>query len=212
MSENQSRVRLVVSCGLCCFTGAAALFALALNPGTTPAAPTNAVTGTLSAPAMVELLPPAPLVLPPIQLPEKRGRIEARWDPVPESYVAGYSLYYGTNQGIYTMVKNLGNVTNFVLTGLNEGTTYYVTVRAYDNLMVFGLPSNEASKTTDVFVSMAMDRWRIQSYGLSGRTNRLQVSTNLTDWRTILTWRGNGTLTNALHTNTGLASFRVIAN
>jgi hypothetical protein len=43
-------------------------------------------------------------------------------------------VYYGVVSGTYTNVVSVGNVTNATLTGLVEGTTYYISATAVDNL------------------------------------------------------------------------------
>ena len=59
----------------------------------------------------------------------------------------GYRVYYGTSSGNYTQNIDVGNVTNYTVTSLANGSTYYFAAKAYDasgNLSSF---SNEVSKT-----------------------------------------------------------------
>ena len=46
--------------------------------------------------------------------------------------LAGYRLYYGTRSGQYDQVVTVGSYTTAELEGLYQGTTYYLTVTAYD--------------------------------------------------------------------------------
>lgn len=54
------------------------------------------------------------------------------WDPNTEPDLAGYKLHYGTTSGVYSTTINVGNVTQFEVTGLQDGITYYFAVTAYD--------------------------------------------------------------------------------
>lgn len=60
------------------------------------------------------------------------GTMSIAWDPVTDSDLAGYKVYYGTAPGNYTMSKDVGNATSTTLTGLDPCTRYYVAVKAYD--------------------------------------------------------------------------------
>ena len=45
----------------------------------------------------------------------------------------GYSIYYGTSPGVFTDSVNVGNVTEYTLSGLQADVTYYFVTRAYNN-------------------------------------------------------------------------------
>lgn len=66
------------------------------------------------------------------------------WDPSPDSSVMGYNLYFGTVSGSYTDFINVSNLTCVTLAGFVPGTSYYLTVTAYDAFGSESLPSNEA--------------------------------------------------------------------
>lgn len=68
------------------------------------------------------------------------------WD-ASSGEVNGYRIYYGTSQGTYPSSVDTGNVTEYALTGLQDGTTYYFVARAYND---FGESenSNEVSWTS----------------------------------------------------------------
>lgn len=83
--------------------------------------------------------PPAPPTNPAVSVND--GAFTLTWDPNPESDIEGYRVYYdidssypwegsGADQGDAGI--DVGNVTEFDLTGLPLDT-YYFTVRAYDN-------------------------------------------------------------------------------
>jgi hypothetical protein len=53
------------------------------------------------------------------------------WDP-DGAGATGYILSYGTQSGVYTQHINVGNQTQYAVTGLADGTTYYFVVQAYN--------------------------------------------------------------------------------
>jgi hypothetical protein len=54
------------------------------------------------------------------------------WNPNPESDLAGYKIYYGTASGNYSSIVDVGNITEYTITGLEAELTYYFAVTAYD--------------------------------------------------------------------------------
>jgi hypothetical protein len=62
--------------------------------------------------------------------PALAGTMSVTWDPVESA--TGYRAYYGTSTGQYSYSINVGNTTNATLQGLNDCTTYYVAVKAYN--------------------------------------------------------------------------------
>ena len=60
------------------------------------------------------------------------GTASLAWDPVPDSDVAGYHLYYGTASRVYTQSVDVGNVTQTTISGLTDCTNYFFAVKAYD--------------------------------------------------------------------------------
>ena len=47
--------------------------------------------------------------------------------------VTGYKVYYGRDPGNYTSNIDVGNVTQYTISGLEEGPTYYFVARAYND-------------------------------------------------------------------------------
>ena len=72
--------------------------------------------------------------------------VKLAWDPTADPDVTGYNLYYGTSPGAYSQSLNVGNSTSATVTGLNEGSTYFIIVTAYTATLQ-SLPSNEISFT-----------------------------------------------------------------
>jgi hypothetical protein len=140
---------------------------------------------------------------------QKRGTLRLQFSPVTNAAAAGYRAHFGLISSNYTHTADLGRVTNATVTGLDEGRSYYFAVAAYSTAGEESPLSNEASGTTSVFVSIRQDRWSVSSSGLIGVTNKMQQSTNLSDWWTVLEWIGTGATTNYLHTNVVQSWFRV---
>jgi hypothetical protein len=60
------------------------------------------------------------------------AQIQLVWDPCTEPDLAGYKVYYGTASGAYGTPIRIGNDPSYALTGLTQGTRYYINVTAYD--------------------------------------------------------------------------------
>jgi len=67
-------------------------------------------------------------------------------DGTPLTDLAGYKVYFGTASGNYGVPIDVGNVVTYIVTGLSEGTKFFV-VTAYDTSMNESEYSNEVSKT-----------------------------------------------------------------
>lgn len=60
------------------------------------------------------------------------GSVNLAWNPVSDSDLSGYRIYYGTAPGTYSTSIDAKNVTAFTVTGLDQATRYYFAVKAYD--------------------------------------------------------------------------------
>jgi len=60
------------------------------------------------------------------------GQVTVAWDPNPEPEVAGYKIYYGTTAGNYTSSLDAGSATSILISGLQDGATYFFSAVAYD--------------------------------------------------------------------------------
>lgn len=58
------------------------------------------------------------------------AQISLAWDPNSESNLGGYRLYYGTSSGNYSQTISVGLSTNYTVTNLAEGGTYYFALTA----------------------------------------------------------------------------------
>jgi hypothetical protein len=69
--------------------------------------------------------------------------LNLEWNANTETDLDGYNVYYGTSSGSYGEPLDAGNVTEYELSGLNEGTTYYIAITAYDT------SNNESGKSDE---------------------------------------------------------------
>jgi hypothetical protein len=83
------------------------------------------------------------------------AQVTLTWDAVADSSLQGYRIYYGTASRNYTAAVNVGNAVTYVLTGLADGTTYYVAVTAYGSSGE-STYSNEVSYATPLSASKAL--------------------------------------------------------
>jgi hypothetical protein len=68
------------------------------------------------------------------------------WDPNTEEDLAGYRLYYGKEAGIYGEPIDVGNVSQYLITG-NIPANSYLALTAYD------LSGNESGYSEELFFS-----------------------------------------------------------
>ena len=78
--------------------------------------------------------------------------VSLAWDANTESDLAGYKIYYGTTSGNYSQSIDVGNTTEYTLTGLAENVTYYIAVTAYD------LDNNESAYSVELVHTIAITK------------------------------------------------------
>ncbi|MDR3579650.1 MAG: fibronectin type III domain-containing protein [Oryzomonas sp.] len=69
-------------------------------------------------------------------------------DGTPITNLGGYRVYTGTTSGSYSQNIDVGNVTSYTVSGLNNAATYYFAVTAYDASGDVSGFSSQASYTT----------------------------------------------------------------
>jgi hypothetical protein len=82
------------------------------------------------------------------------AQVVLAWDPAPDKFIAGYTIFYGTRSAEYQMQIDVGNRTQFQMPPLPDGT-YYIAVQAYAIDGLRSGPSNEVVVT--VRASRAVD-------------------------------------------------------
>jgi uncharacterized cupredoxin-like copper-binding protein len=75
--------------------------------------------------------------------------LSVSWTGNTEADLAGYRLYVGTSSGVYGQpIQVSKSATNYVVTGLPKGQTYFIAVSAYDTT------GNESQKSAEVSKSL----------------------------------------------------------
>lgn len=69
--------------------------------------------------------------------------LRVSWNANSEEDLAGYKLYYGTQSNTYGQPVDVGNVTSYTISSVQNGSTYYVAVSAYDS------SGNESARSTE---------------------------------------------------------------
>lgn len=72
------------------------------------------------------------------------AQIKLAWDPNTEPDLAGYKIYWGKSSRSYENSVDVGNVTQYTLTGLTAGETYFIAATAYN------LSNNESDFSNEV--------------------------------------------------------------
>lgn len=84
--------------------------------------------------------------------------ITLAWDPSPSSGVAGYTVFYGTQAGSYTVSVDVGPATTWTTTLLADDRPYYFAVQAYtSNGLVSPLSSSVSGTPTVTIVGPSRD-------------------------------------------------------
>ena len=109
--------------------------------------------------------------------------ITVAWDPNATPNIVGYKVYYGPSPGTYTNNVSVGNTTNATLTGMVEGSTYYLSATTLDNLgqesdfateisYVVPLPAANQPPTLNALSSITInENASAQTVNLSGITS-----------------------------------------
>jgi hypothetical protein len=78
------------------------------------------------------------------------GSVRLAWDANAEPDLAGYVIVYGTQSNAYPNSVDVGRTTQWEVTGLTDGVTYFFAVLAYNIAGLRGPLSNEVSTTVGV--------------------------------------------------------------
>ena len=83
------------------------------------------------------------------------GVLTLQWDPSPDSSVAGYTVFVGTQPGKYTTTVKVGNQLRFAFQDAQPGQRYYFAVAAYTSGDVVGPLSAEVSGRIDASLKLS---------------------------------------------------------
>jgi PKD repeat protein len=119
------------------------------------------------------------------------------WDPALSPVVVGYKLYYGQSSENYTASVDVGNVTFYTLSGLQDGKIYYITATSYT-------ASGEESDFADEFITTTDAAAPVASFTAAPTTGIAPLPVAFTDASTgAMTGRqwtfGDGTSSSAQH-------------
>jgi chitodextrinase len=73
------------------------------------------------------------------------AQVTLAWDANTDPNITGYKLYYGTSSRSYQFSVDVGKLTNYVVTGLQQGVTYYFAATDYNVSGYESSFSNEVS-------------------------------------------------------------------
>ena len=74
------------------------------------------------------------------------AEVTIAWDPSTSNPI-GYRIHYGTSSGSYTQIIDVGNVTEYTVSGLQSDVFYYFVTSAYNEFGESGY-SNEVQWPT----------------------------------------------------------------
>lgn len=96
------------------------------------------------------------------------------WDKSPDPSVVGYNLYWGVASQTYTNLANAGSATNYTVTNLTKGVTYYFAATDYT---LAGLESSYSAE-----VSYTLPLPIVQSNVVVAIVTLVDGSTNNSAW------------------------------
>lgn len=102
------------------------------------------------------------------------GQANLEWDANTDN-VAGYKAYYGTSSRNYSSVIDVGNQTTYTIPNLQDGTTYFFAVTAYNSSGVESGYSNEVSYTLSIACTYNISPVS-RAVGSSGETGAVGVT------------------------------------
>jgi PKD repeat protein len=116
------------------------------------------------------------------------GTINLAWDASTSPNVGGYIVSYGNTSKSYSFNVDVGNKTAYQLTGLQDGSTYFFAVKAYNTTKTIqSAYSNEISAKIAPAVALSVDFTADTTSG----TDSLVVSLKGTATGTINSWQWN---------------------
>jgi hypothetical protein len=122
------------------------------------------------------------------------GTVTLNWNPVPDTDLAGYRVYYGPSSGSYPSSVDVGNTTSATINNLTDCTLYYFAVKAYDQAGNLSAAfSNELSGMAKPTVTLASPA------SASQNTSNLSLTLTGTNFRSgaVVSFSGTGITVNS---------------
>jgi hypothetical protein len=120
------------------------------------------------------------------QAPVAGQAVTLGWTASSDSTVVGYYLYYGTTSGVFTGKINVGTNTEYSVSGLAAGSTYYFTITAYNAAEIESSYVPQVSYLVPGLLtltqSLTAGLMRVQFPVAPGQSYQLQTSSNLESW------------------------------
>jgi hypothetical protein len=121
------------------------------------------------------------------------NQVALAWEPSPCDCLVGYTVYYGSQSGVYTNRIWFDNVTNATITGLSAGVVYYFAATATDSEGLESDFSNEVTYSVPLWLSppaiTLLTAGQISVFGLAvpRASYDLLASQDLAVWRVAAT-------------------------
>jgi hypothetical protein len=108
------------------------------------------------------------------------------WNPGTDPGIAGYAVYYGTTNGVYSKRLDVGTNTSTTISGLVEGQTNYFAVAAYNAASIEGTASSALTFIVPGYLKISSLSGNGMSFPVAqGHYYVVQATTNLVSWTNI---------------------------
>jgi hypothetical protein len=104
------------------------------------------------------------------------AQVTLAWDPSTDTSVTGYKAYMGVARGSYSSSVDVGTTTGCTLTGLDNTTTYYFAVTAYNAARLESAYSNEVAYAATTACTYAISP-TVQSLTAAAGNGSVSVTT-----------------------------------
>jgi hypothetical protein len=140
------------------------------------------------------------------------AEVTLAWDPSTDPNVTGFRVYYGTSNHSYQFNDDAGKNTTVTVSNLQDGTTYYFAVTAYNAAGIESGYSNEVSYNSTVMCLYSISP-ASQSVGSSGVAGTVSVSSQSgCTWMAVSNVSWLVITSNSNGTGSGTVNYSVNAN
>jgi hypothetical protein len=125
------------------------------------------------------------------EYPAGMYHVDLAWNASPSPEVSHYRIHFGTTSGTYTEIIEVGNVTQAMVPGLENGVTYFFAVGAVSPTGEESELSNEVSYLPGIHKTglhtTATGEVVVTVRGLIGQSYEIEASEDLETWTLIST-------------------------